>query len=114
MHRRGKLHGRPRLAQPRHARQFFRLVRRQNAHRGREPGRTRALNDRIEVRDERLVGEVAVGIDQRPYLTRVPGAGGWSNVRSSGLPPSGLAASTMPLDSIPISFAGLRFATITT
>ena len=32
---------------------------------------------------------------------------------SDGRPPSGLAASTMPFDSMPISLAGLRFATIT-
>ena len=30
------------------------------------------------------------------------------------MPPSGLAASTMPFDSMPISFAGLRFATMAT
>ena len=30
-----------------------------------------------------------------------------------GLPPSGLAASTMPFDSMPISFAGFRLATMT-
>ena len=33
--------------------------------------------------------------------------------RATGLPPSGLAASTMPFDSMPISFAGFRLKTIT-
>ena len=37
-----------------------------------------------------------------------------TTVTSTGLPPSGLAASTIPFDSMPISFAGFRFATITT
>ena len=39
---------------------------------------------------------------------------GVSNVTTVGLPPSGLAASTMPFDSIPISFAGFRLNTTTT
>ena len=48
------------------------------------------------------------------YRTRVPGSGGVSKPTSIGLPPSGLAASTMPFDSTPISFAGFRLNTMTT
>ena len=48
------------------------------------------------------------------YRTRVPGSGGVSKRTSIGLPPSGLAASTMPFDSTPISFAGFRLNTMTT
>ena len=36
-----------------------------------------------------------------------------SKPTSVGLPPSGLAASTMPFDSMPISFAGFRLNTMT-
>ena len=49
--------------------------------------------------------------DQR---TRVPGGGGVSNDTTVGLPPSGLAAKTIPFDSTPISFAGFRLNTTTT
>src|SRR6185369_13640892 len=48
------------------------------------------------------------------HRTRVPGSGGFSNETTVGLPPSGLAARTIPFDSIPISFAGFRLKTITT
>ena len=48
------------------------------------------------------------------YRTRVPGAGGVSNATRIGLPPSALAASTIPFDSMPINFAGLRLKTIAT
>ena len=37
-----------------------------------------------------------------------------SNATTIGLPPSGLAARTIPFDSTPISFAGFRLATMTT
>ena len=37
-----------------------------------------------------------------------------STLTSAGGPPSTLAASTMPFDSIPINFAGFRLATTTT
>ena len=50
----------------------------------------------------------------RIYRTRVPGAGGSSKLTSIGFPPSGLAASTIPFDSMPISFAGFRLTTMTT
>jgi hypothetical protein len=46
------------------------------------------------------------------YRTRVPGAAG-SAFNNIAPPPSGLAASTMPFDSMPINFAGFRLATIT-
>src|SRR5688572_4556059 len=63
----------------------------------------------IEIGGELLAGEVAVGVD---HLTRVPGGTSPSNATSVGLPPSGLAASTIPFDSMPISFAGFRLKTI--
>src|SRR6185503_20243307 len=44
------------------------------------------------------------------YLILVPGGTSWSKVRSTALP-SWDAASTMPLDSTPMSLAGLRLAT---
>ena len=47
----------------------------------------------------------------RPHRTLVPGGGASSNVTSVAFPLSGLAASTMPFDSIPISFAGCRLNT---
>src|SRR5262249_30620712 len=59
----------------------------------------------------------AAGAQARPerhHLTRVPGSGGASNPTSIGLPPSVLAARTIPFDSIPISFAGFRLKTTTT
>src|SRR6267142_293047 len=46
--------------------------------------------------------------------TLVPGGGGSSNDTTVGLPPSGLAASTIPSDSITISLAGFRLNTMTT
>jgi hypothetical protein len=49
-----------------------------------------------------------------PHRTRVPGSGGFSNDTTVGLPPSGLAARTIPFDSMPISFAGFRLKTMTT
>ena len=49
-----------------------------------------------------------------PSERAFPGGGGSSNDTSIGLPPSGLAASTMPFDSMPISLAGFRLNTITT
>ena len=55
---------------------------------------------------------VEVGVEIG-YRTRAPaGSDSDRRRRAIGSPPSGLAASTMPFDSIPISFAGLRFATI--
>jgi len=42
----------------------------------------------------------------RPQRTRVPGGGGTSKPMTMGFPPSGLAASTIPFDSTPISVAG--------
>src|SRR5262245_27260653 len=75
-------------------RRGFTAVRRLCAERGREQ------ND-----DER---------DELLHRTLVPGSGGVSKLTSIGLPPSGLAASTIPFDSTPISFAGLRLKTMTT
>ena len=75
-----------------------------------EPGAARARDDGLEIAGELLAGQMTVRIDHR---TRVPGAAG-SASSTIGRPPSGLAASTMPFDSMPISFAGFRFATMTT
>ena len=47
------------------------------------------------------------------YRTRVPGGTRSSTATRIGVPPSGLAASTMPFDSMPISLAGFRLATMT-
>ena len=88
------------------------------------PGLARALHDAVEIARERVVGEMTVGIDHsmrargQPSRSgyrdaRVPGATSPSKPTSVGLPPSGLAARTMPFDSMPISFAGFRLKTMT-
>src|SRR5262249_7980386 len=100
-----------------------------------QPCRLRAIDHRFQVRAEYLVCEVAMRVDHfgtgagipstsnnnaarrldaRAQRILVPGGGGWSKDRSSGLPSSGLAARIMPLDSMPISFAGFRLNAITT
>ena len=56
-----------------------------------------------------IVAVVAVVV----YRTRVPGGIDGSDRHEHRRPPSGLAASTMPFDSMPISFAGFRLATMT-
>ena len=81
-------------------------ARRRPRGRRRTPRRRDGSGCRSRLRIE-WVGWVAV------YGHAVPGVGG-STSRAIGLPPSGLAASTMPFDSMPISFAGFRLATITT
>ena len=61
--------------------------------------------------------EVAVGVgeDRRGYLTVLPGGTSAATSRSDGSPASPtVAARTIPLDSTPMSFAGFRFATMTT
>src|SRR5919108_3212977 len=70
----------------------------------------RTLHDGVEVGRELLTRQVTVRINHR---TRVPGAAGDAS-STIGAPPSGLAASTIPFDSMPINFAGCRFATTTT
>jgi hypothetical protein len=97
----------------------------------------------VQVGREHRIGEVAVGIDHglrvmhdahaantllsdgptgrrytrvrrdATYLTRIPGSAPSSTDRSSGRPSSPEAARIMPFDSMPISFAGFRLATIT-
>ena len=85
---------------------------RQHAQRLTQPRLPGPFHDVGKVPLERLVGEVAVGVD---HLTLLPGGGpGSSKVTSEGLPPSGLAASTMPFDSMPISVVGLRLNTMAT
>ena len=61
---------------------------------------------------QRQPGRRAQGHPPRRYLTFVPGATSESNVHRTARP-STEAASTMPLDSTPISLAGFRFATST-
>jgi len=75
------------------------------------PGGRRPRDEVGGMGEKPPAGDGEVGVDQR---TRGPGAGGASKLTSIGLPPSGLAASTMPFDSIPISVAGFRLATIAT
>ena len=76
--------------------------------------RLRARGHLGEVRREHVVRQMTVGVDHAD--SAYPRAAGWRRVEatSMGLPPSGLAASTMPFDSIPMSLAGFRFATIAT
>jgi len=111
MHSGRELDARPRLLHDFGPSDFARFIRGKDAD-GRVDARgQRARRHFVQVRPEGGVRQVTVGIDQR---TRVPGAGGVSKLTSNGLPPSGLAASTMPFDSMPISFAGFRFATMAT
>ena len=67
-----------------------------------QASRARPIDHRLEIGREFAAGEMAVGIDHR---TRVPGSAAPGSI-TIGLPPSGLAASTIPFDSIPISLAG--------
>ena len=103
-----------------------------------QPGIAPALDDLFAVRAKLFVVQVAVRIDQlhevltlappekggRPeragltdlglYFRRAPtGMSSWKPA-STGLPPSTLAATIMPCDSMPRSLRGCRFATITT
>src|ERR1700731_5171043 len=48
------------------------------------------------------------------YLSRVPNGTSSRKLASTGLPPSGEAATIMPFDSNPRNLRGARFATITT
>src|SRR5262245_6086277 len=103
---------RPQRREALRLRGFFVVAAFEDDQRALDAGVLRASHDLRQVARERLVREVAMAVDN--HRTRVPGSGGFTNVTTSGLPPSGLAASTMPFDSIPISFAGFRLKTITT
>src|SRR5687767_119400 len=77
-------------------------------------------SDEFKVPGEFVAREMAVSVDESAgvaaqvvHRTRTPGGISWSKPTSVGLPPSGLAASTIPLDSMPISFAGFRLKTMT-
>jgi hypothetical protein len=105
----GKPHVRPAPADFPRLRQLRLVVGGEDDHRVRQAGAACARDDRIEIASEFRSGDVAVRVDHR---TRQPGSTVSSNVISVGLPPSGLAASTMPLDSMPISLAGLRLNTM--
>ena len=86
---------------------------RQDAEHPIESGHSGPLDDRGQIFRKCVIREVAVRIEHQ--RTRVPGGGGGSSNRTSdGLPPSRLAASTIPFDSTPISLAGFKLATTTT
>jgi len=89
------------------------VARRENAQGGCDAGVAGPSNHGVEVGRELVPRQMAVRIDHERQRTRVPGGTSASKLTSVGLPPSVLAASTMPFDSIPISFAGLRLNTIT-
>ncbi len=113
MNGRGKAHRRPGVLDRRGARHLLGLVRCKNTQRVGDTRGEGASDDGLEIDDEGLVGEMAMRIDHH-YRTRLPGGGGSSKATSMGRPPSGLAASTMPFDSTPMSFAGFRLATTAT
>ena len=58
-------------------------------------------------------GDTNAVLTPRVHLTFMPGFGSPSTVSNIGCPSSLLAARIIPFDSMPISFAGLRFATMT-
>ena len=92
---------------------LFFVQRVENAQGAVDPRGAGARDHRVEVGGELLVGQVAVGIDHR--IADPAGArSGSSGVSNTGWPSASRAARTMPFDSIPISFAGCRFATNTT
>jgi hypothetical protein len=109
---------------------FGRVTRGKDAEHVCDPRLPSARQHVVQVGREDGIGEVAVGIDQirspstvyrspfadgerSTYLTRIPGSAPSSTERSSGRPSSPAAARIMPFDSMPISFAGFRLATMT-
>src|SRR5262249_48398143 len=111
VHANGEPRLRPQRDQPFRLGPFIRISTLEDDQHAFDGGRSRTLDDCFQIRAKRGVRQVAVGID---HLTRVPGAGGSSNETNKGLPPSGLAASTIPFDSTPISLAGFKLNTMTT
>ena len=92
----------------------FRLVGHiEDTERAIDGGRLRPCHDLFEVRREGVVREMAVRIDHRTWEPAGARSGS-SGVRSTASPSAAVAASTMPFDSIPTSFAGFKFATKTT
>ena len=73
----------------------------------------RALDDLRAVRIELLVIQVTMRIDQAHFKRAPTGMSSWKPA-STGLPPSTDAATIIPLDSMPFSLRGCKFATITT
>ena len=68
---------RPHGRHPPRALELLVFVGRQDAEHALDARRLRSLGDEVEIRDERLVGQMAVRVDDRhAYLMRVPGAGG--------------------------------------
>src|SRR6266478_3399930 len=65
--------------------------------------------DRVGTAASRVQAE-----DRQRYFSLVPSGTSSRKLASTGLPPSGDAATIMPLDSRPRSLRGARFATITT
>ena len=72
-----------------------------------------ALDEGVEIRPELLVVEVDVGVDQL-HFSRAPTGTSSRNPASTGLPPSSDAATIIPLEVMPRSFRGFKFATMTT
>src|SRR5262249_13863382 len=86
----------------------------------------RACDDLIEILGELRPGDMTVTVDEQGlglwtlgsghsvprYRTREPGGIAGSTATRFGNPPSVLAANPIPFDSIPINFAGFRFATM--
>src|SRR5687767_13543897 len=100
---------RPRREDGNGAGNFCVVFGRQDHQRPRRSGRPRPCNHLRKVGDEFFAGDMAVRVGHR---TRVPGGAG-SEFSTIALPPSGLAASTIPFDSSPIILRGARLATIT-
>src|SRR5262245_5875533 len=82
-----------------------------------ETGRARASDHRVPIGVEVLQRQVGVAVAEQveapAYFTFQPGATGSSVVRMVGCPEASEAARSIPCDTTPRSFAGLRLATTT-
>src|SRR5437588_11633457 len=75
--------------------------------------RPRPFDDGHSISGELLVVQMAVGIDQ-PHFNRAPTGASSRKPASIGFPPSSEAATIIPLDVMPRSLRGCKFATMTT
>ena len=82
-------------------------------HHGLDARGQRAIQNRLAVLIEFRIVDVAMRIDQRHFNRAPTGMSSWKPA-STGLPPSTLAATIIPLDSMPFSLRGCRLATMTT
>src|SRR5215470_20085688 len=73
----------------------------------------RALDHGVAIGLKLLVVDMTVRIDKLHFRRAPAGMSSWKPART-GLPPSTDAATIIPLDSMPFSFRGCKFATITT